>query len=194
MGKRFTHKILSMFLALAVIVTYMPFASILGNSGTAYAASYSGTLKQSPTGNKLSGKAVEIKVVRYNSKMEKAEAYMDDGVCIESGEGEPIHKFEIATKSKDVLVYCVEHGVAHWIQGVSASCWKWRSSWASRRVQRSNSVFAGNMAAIRKPSRFAIRSGCIMYPAHRSGYRSPDWQPHRQQSEQRKRRANNDTR
>ena len=49
MGKRFTHKILSMFLALAVIVTYMPFASMLGDSNTAYAASYSGTLKQSPT-------------------------------------------------------------------------------------------------------------------------------------------------
>lgn len=37
---------------------------------------------------------------------------MENGVCIESGEGAPIHKFEIATKSKDVLVYCVEHGVA----------------------------------------------------------------------------------
>ena len=113
MGKRFTHKILSMFLALAVIVTYMPFASMLGDSNTAYAASYSGTLKQSPTGNKLSGKAVEIHVVRYNSKMDSTdEAYMETGVCIESGEGEPIHKFEIATKSNDVLVYCVEHGVA----------------------------------------------------------------------------------
>ena len=114
------HKILSMCLALAVIVTYIPFASILGDSGTAYAASYSGTLKQSPTGNKLSGKAVEIKVVRYNSKMDRTKAYMDDGVCIESGEGEPIHKFEIATKSKDVLVYCVEHGVAQRSDKLSA--------------------------------------------------------------------------
>ena len=114
MGKRFTHKILSMFLALAVIVTYMPFASMLGDSNTAYAASYSGTLKQSPTGNKLSGKAVEIHVVRYNSKVTPARTKhkWKTGVCIESGEGEPIHKFEIATKSKDVLVYCVEHGVA----------------------------------------------------------------------------------
>ena len=111
MGKTFTHKILSMFLALAVIVTYMPFASILGDSGTAYAASYSGTLKQSPTGNKLSGKAVEIHVLRYNSGTSLGSEKMDEGVCIESGEGEPIHKFEIATKSKDILVYCAEHGV-----------------------------------------------------------------------------------
>lgn len=112
MRKKVSHKIFTFFLAIAVFFTYMPFSSLFGYDNTAFAASYSGTLKQSDTGNKLSGKTVEIYVARYNSKMKGPnDAYLDIGPCVEDGDGGKIHKFEIATGKKDILVYCVEHGV-----------------------------------------------------------------------------------
>ena len=112
MSRTTGHRIFTLLLAIAVIFTYMPFSNLLGYDNTAFAATYSGTLKQSDTGNKLSGKTVEIHVVRYNSKMKDAkQAYLDVGPCVEDGDGGKIHKFEIATGKKDILVYCVEHGV-----------------------------------------------------------------------------------
>ena len=112
MSRTTGHRIFTLLLAIAVIFTYMPFSNLLGYDNTAFAASYSGTLKQSDTGNKLSGKTVEIHVVRYNSKMkDEKQAYLDVGPCVEDGDGGKIHKFEIATGKKDILVYCVEHGV-----------------------------------------------------------------------------------
>ncbi len=65
MRKKRMHKIFTLFLAIAVVFTYMPFSNLLGYNNTAFAASYSGTLKQSSTGYKLSGKTVEINVLRY---------------------------------------------------------------------------------------------------------------------------------
>ena len=47
MRKKVSHKIFTLFLAIAVFFTYMPFSTLLGYDNTAFAASYSGTLKQS---------------------------------------------------------------------------------------------------------------------------------------------------
>lgn len=98
MSRTIGHRIFTLLLAIAVIFTYMPFSNLLGYDNTAFAASYSGTLKQPDTGNKLSGKTVEIHVARYNSKMKDAkQAYLDVGPCVEDGDGGKIHKFEIDT-------------------------------------------------------------------------------------------------
>ena len=53
MSRTTGHRIFTLLLAIAVIFTYMPFSNLLGYDNTAFAASYSGALKQSDTGNKL---------------------------------------------------------------------------------------------------------------------------------------------
>lgn len=112
MTKKYRHKTLTILLAFAVVFTYMPFSAMSGDS-TAYAKekSYSGTLRQSDTGNRLSGKTVEIRFPKYSERTRPRDTRLATGPCVESGEGRIIHKFEIDTGSKDILVYCLEHGV-----------------------------------------------------------------------------------
>ena len=105
------HKLFTLFLAVAVFFTYLPAASMLGADTNAYAASYAGTLKQHDTGQKLSGKTVEIWVARATSNTKLENVELKYGPCVEAADGGSFHKYEIDTGKKDILVYCVEHGV-----------------------------------------------------------------------------------
>ena len=105
------HKLFTLFLAVAVFFTYLPAASMLGADTNAYAASYAGTLKQHDTGQKLSGKTVEIWVARATSNTKLQNVELEYGPCVEAADGGSFHKYEIDTGKKDILVYCVEHGV-----------------------------------------------------------------------------------
>lgn len=167
MSRTTGHRIFTLLLAIAVIFTYMPFSNLLGYDNTAFAASYSGTLKQSDTGNKLSGKTVEIHVVRYNSKMEGPEdAYLDVGPCVEDGDGGKIHKFEIATGKKDILVYCVEHGVVQRSDKLKA--YERKTSYYANAYDRRNKQIIDNM---QKVMMFAPTTGSTIKELRDLGYK-----------------------
>ena len=167
MRKKRMHKIFTLFLAIAVFFTYMPFSTLLGYDNTAFAASYSGTLKQSSTGYKLSGKTVEINVVRYNSKMELQDSYLDVGPCVEDGDGGKIHKFEIATGKKDILVYCVEHGVVQRSDKLKAVEEK-KSFYAQAYIRENHEQALKNM---KKVMMFAPTTGSTMKELRDLGYK-----------------------
>ena len=168
MSRTTGHRIFTLLLAIAVIFTYMPFSNLLGYDNTAFAASYSGTLKQSDTGNKLSGKTVEIHVVRYNSKMKDAkQAYLDIGPCVEDGDGGKIHKFEIATGKKDILVYCVEHGVVQRSDKLKA--YERKSSYYAQAYI--NEGYEQSIKNMQKVMMFAPTTGSTMKELRDLGYK-----------------------
>ncbi len=168
MSRTTGHRIFTLLLAIAVIFTYMPFSNLLGYDNTAFAASYSGTLKQSDTGNKLSGKTVEIYVTRYNSKMKGPnEAYLDICPCVEDGDGGKIHKFEIDTGKKDILVYCVEHGVVQRSDKLKA--YERRTgSYYARAYDKENKQIIDNMQTVMM---FAPTTGSTMKELRDLGYK-----------------------